>query len=314
MVLPGGPVGALAAHEARVSALLPPQYQRCLDSVSPTSMGSAALKYDQDARVAWDEIWTHFCDLALAGGPPHRGSLLEAPTADEVAAEPAGYQLVYEEILRGVRMTTGLVGAPAPDPGWVTVPCHGDDMAAWLLRAVMAENIFVRKAGAALLLPAGPWFRVAKEVKNVVVALAKTCHYWSDHLSATQRAAAAAAMGDPLQPSSRPEVLARAAEYAAAADAVARDLRAAIDLPTVAGPALGWVGVRLADEETAAWHVRAAIAEDVLARREGEWAYLPVPAPGDGVGPFQVVERVAHVHRLWQCRPGSCRSGGSPDV
>ena len=64
----------LAALDAKINALLPPQYQHCYTTVSPNSMGSAGLKYGPDGRVAWDEIWTTFCDLALAGGPPHRGN------------------------------------------------------------------------------------------------------------------------------------------------------------------------------------------------------------------------------------------------
>ena len=118
-----------------------------------------------------------------------------APTPDEVEGEPAGYQLVYEEIIRGIHLTTGLVGSLAPEPGWVTVQCHDETMAAWLLRAVMAENVFTRQSREMLWVPAGPRFRLVKEIKNVVVALAKTCHYWKDHLSATDRAAAASLFG-----------------------------------------------------------------------------------------------------------------------
>ncbi len=43
------------------------------EDVQPVSMGSAGLKFASDGRVAWDEMWGLFCDLALAGGPPHRG-------------------------------------------------------------------------------------------------------------------------------------------------------------------------------------------------------------------------------------------------
>ncbi len=81
-------VEELAALDAKVNALLPPRYQHCYTSVSPNSMGSAGLRYGPDGKVAWDEIWTTFCDLALAGGPPHRGKLLEPVSQAEVAAEP----------------------------------------------------------------------------------------------------------------------------------------------------------------------------------------------------------------------------------
>lgn len=302
----------LASLEAKVNALLPPQYQYCFDSVSPTSMGSAGLKFGPDSRVAWDEIWTSFCDLALAGGPPHRGSLLETPTPEEVQAEPAGYQLVTEEIVRGVRMTTGLAASPASEPGWVAVRCHDEDMAGWLLRAVTAENVFTRRRGDALHLPAGPQFRLAKETKNVIVALAKTCHYWSDHLSATERAAAGVTMTGAtlLEPACRAEALARADEYRGVADRMERAIEQATGLPAVPSRASGWVGVRFPDERTAAWFVRAAIAENVLARREEDVLHLPVPEPVRNEPHFEAVERLARLCRLWAAlRRSSARPG-----
>ncbi|MFO0844614.1 MAG: hypothetical protein U0797_19830 [Gemmataceae bacterium] len=302
---PAEGLAGLASLEAKVNALLPPRYQ-CFDAVSPTSMGSAGLKYGADARVAWDQIWTHFCDLALAGGPPHRGSLLEPPTPEEVEADPAGNQLVTEEVVRGVRMTTGLAAAPA-GPGWVAVRCRDEPTAAWLLRAVVAENVFARRRGLDLHLPAGPWFRLAKEVKNVIVALAKTCHYWDEHLSETERVTAAAAMeGDGaavlLEPASRPEVLARESEYGTVATEMARAAGAATGWPAAPGRAGGWVRLTLPDLTTAAWFVRAAIAENVLARREESVLYLPVPAPGQPGTEFEAVQRLARICRLWAGR------------
>lgn len=59
--------------------------------------------------------------------------------------------------------------------------------AAWLQLAITAENVSVRRRGSVLDLPAGPGFRVEKEIKNVVVALAKSHHYWDDHLADEQQ-------------------------------------------------------------------------------------------------------------------------------
>lgn len=300
------PVSAeLAALDAKVNALLPPRYQYCFDAVKPKSMGSASLKYGADSRVAWDQIWTHFCDLALAGGPPHRGTLLEVPTLDEVEAEPAGYQLVCDEITRGIRMTSGLVATTGPEPGWMTVECHSYEMAGWLLRAVMAENVFARRREKTIQVPAGPTFRLAKEVKNVVVALAKTCHYWNDHLSPEQQLQAKNQFADGttaklLEPISRPEALASLTTYH---DLTERLLHAFVDLlqlPVVKSPCLGWIGVRLRDERMAAWFVRSAIAENILARREQEVLFLPVTSPPeDQVPDCNVVERMVQLQRLW---------------
>ncbi|MFO1023067.1 MAG: CbiX/SirB N-terminal domain-containing protein [Planctomycetales bacterium] len=168
--------------EQRINALLPPEYKGRFQEVRPRSMGTAKLKYDSQGNVAWDEIWTSFCDLALAGGPPHRGMLLEGVTSEQALAEPEKYQQVVAEIERGIRMVTGLPTLPSKVPGWVGIRCHNEDMAVWLMRAIVVENVMVRREGDILYLPAGPHFRVEKEIKNVITSLAKTVHYWTAHL------------------------------------------------------------------------------------------------------------------------------------
>src|SRR5262249_51072933 len=80
-------------------------------------------------------------------------------------------------------MITGLaiVGGP---PGWIGVRCESEAMALWLLRAIVVENVMARREGAVLYLPAGPAFAVEGEIRNVVTALAKTHHYWTQHAAA----------------------------------------------------------------------------------------------------------------------------------
>src|ERR1700710_494676 len=90
--------GSIEALEARLKTILPEEYQECYDDVQPVSMGSAGLKYGTDGKVAWDQIWGSFCDLALAGGPPHKGTLLEAGTEGEIAAQFDRYDDVAEAI------------------------------------------------------------------------------------------------------------------------------------------------------------------------------------------------------------------------
>lgn len=103
-------------------ALLPPRY-RDGHAVSAAPMGAAPLAYDDAGRVAWDRLWGHddpehpFCDLALAGGPPHQGTLLAPATADVVNADPAGYACVRAELERGLRMVTGLNVTAEAAPG-----------------------------------------------------------------------------------------------------------------------------------------------------------------------------------------------------
>jgi sirohydrochlorin cobaltochelatase len=173
--------------ERRINALLPPEYQGRYEDVSPRSMGTADLKIGSDGKVAWDEIWTSFCDLALSGGPPHRGTLLEAVTPTEALAEPDKYQEVVAEIERGIRLVTALPLVASRTPGWVGVHCENEEMAIWLMRAIIVENIMVRREADVVYLPAGPKFTLKREIKNVITALAKTVHYWTAHLVARRR-------------------------------------------------------------------------------------------------------------------------------
>jgi len=91
---------------------------------------------------------------------------------------------VVMELLRGIHQTTGLKGIMSRTPGWIGVQCENEEMAIWLLRAIVVENVSARREGAVLFLPAGPNFRLEYEIKNVITALAKTHHYWSEHLAA----------------------------------------------------------------------------------------------------------------------------------
>ena len=165
--------------------LLPPRY-RDGKEVSPLPMSSAPVRYDVNGEVAWDEMWTGFCDLALAGGPSHRSTLLEPVTPMQAQADPAGYDRVVAEIERGLRLVTGLPTVRSQTPGWVGLQCENEEMALWLLRAIVVENVCIRREGAALFFPAGPNFRLDAEIKNVVTVVAKTNHYWQEHYFAAR--------------------------------------------------------------------------------------------------------------------------------
>lgn len=176
----GDAVAALAANQSLMN-LLPPRYQNQVPSAAP--MGAAGLKFDGDGNAAWNEIWTDFCDLALAGGPPHRGSLLEPGDPKLIAENPEGYENALQELERGIRMVTGLETVRSNMPGWIGLVCDSEEMALWLLRAIVVENISVRREDNVLYFPAGADFRLEKEIKNVVTVVAKTNHYWQEHLT-----------------------------------------------------------------------------------------------------------------------------------
>jgi sirohydrochlorin cobaltochelatase len=179
---------ALETLDTSLKTILPEEYQDSYEDLQPVPMGSAGLKYDADGQVAWNEIWASFCDLAMAGGPPHKGTLLEPGLRADIDAQPDRYAQVAAELCRGVTMVTGLPAAPAPAPGWIRVSCLTERMAAWLLRAIVMENVAARAEGMALDLPAAPDFRLEKEIKNVVTVIAKTCHYWMGHIAAAHGA------------------------------------------------------------------------------------------------------------------------------
>jgi len=295
------------ALNAEINAILPPQYQDCYNEVEPVSMGSAGLKFGLDGQVAWDEIWTHFCDLALAGGPPHRGSLLGPGSAEDVLAEPEFYSKVVEEIGRGIWLTTRLPVLLRIAPGWVGVCCPGEAMAAWLVRAITVENVMARHKQNILYLPAGPHFSLEKEIKNVVTAVAKTYHYWTAHMLPWQWEPAAARVsgtgeGTPLlEPATPGEARSAPSEYQSVVDEMERGIRQATGLPTAPSRSLGWVSVQCADEAAAVWLMRAMIVKYVLARREGMFLHLPAsPKFVAGNQTRTAVETFARACRLWE--------------
>lgn len=162
-------------------SFLPPRYQDPNRRVSAAPMGAAALVYNLDGSVAWDAMWTGYCELALAGGPPHRGTLLEPVPPEKIAAKPEAYERVVRELERGLTLVTGLRTRRGETPGWIGLECDSEAMALWLLRAIIVENVMARREEHILWFPAGPEFRLEREIKNVITVVAKTNHYWVEH-------------------------------------------------------------------------------------------------------------------------------------
>jgi sirohydrochlorin cobaltochelatase len=55
-------------------------------------------------------------------------------------------------------------------------------MACWLSEAIVQENVQTRWKEAVLFVPVGDDFTLKGEIKNVITAVAKTTHYWQEHL------------------------------------------------------------------------------------------------------------------------------------
>jgi hypothetical protein len=286
---------ALEDLDARLKTILPEEYQESYEDVQPLPMGSAGLKYDRDGKVAWNEIWQTFCDLAMAGGPPHKGTLLEAGRQEEIEAHPHRYAEVADEICRGVMMAAYLEAAPSPDPGWIRVTCLSEGMAGWLLRAIAMENVAARVDGVALDLPAAPHFRLEKEIKNVVTVIAKTSHYWLEHMPRSQQRAIASLFArlSAETPIVEP-ALVHAPEDAAR---MAAAIEAATALPPSTHRYPGWLGLECASVRRAVWMMRALVAGNVLSRREGTVLFVPVNPIADPGGEA-VVRALSRVHHL----------------
>lgn len=255
--------------DLRLRVLLPETYKDSYETLEPAPMGSAGLKYGPDGKVAWDKIWGSFCDLAMAGGPPHKGSLLEPGRAEAIEADPSAYADVVAEICRGITLASELPAQPSSVPGWVSVDCYSETMASWLLRAVVMENVSAKSQGRELRLPASPHFRLEKEVKNVITVLAKTTHYWMGHMSRAQKSAIA----DLFAKMSASSPLVEPADQN------------------------GWRNVACVSVKAAIWMMRGMVAHNVLARREGTTLFVPNNPSTDPNGVI-VARTVMIVHRL----------------
>lgn len=162
-----------------------------IDFVTPgvsktASMSSADFVYKDDGTPDWSVMWTGFCELALYGGPPHRGEDTALGLVTEGEAT-SGFDAV-REIRRGIYETTGLFAEPAGEPGWLAVTCHSRKMAAWLAASIILENVEAKFEDEVLYVPAHPSFTLKNQVKSVITVVAKTNHYWQAHIAAQQPA------------------------------------------------------------------------------------------------------------------------------
>jgi hypothetical protein len=282
---------SLETLEARLRILLPEDYQDSYETMEPKPMRSAGLKYGADGKVAWDEIWGSFCDLAMAGGPPHKGTLLEAGRPPDIEAQPEKYWEVVEEICRGVIMAADLDTRPSPTPGWVRVECYSQVMADWLLRAIVVENVAVRREGVTIDLPAAPHFRLDREIKNVVTVIAKTCHYWMGHMPRSQKESLADVFAAIAEESAL--VAPGEGDGARLAQAIERNAGLSVSSQRYAG----WLGVECPSVRAAVWMMRTLVVSNVLSRREGTTLFVPVNAGSDPDGDI-VSRSLTWIHRL----------------
>jgi sirohydrochlorin cobaltochelatase len=287
--------------EERLRIILPEDYHDSYeDEVQPVSMGSAGLRFDANGKVAWNEMWDTFCDLAMAGGPPHKGRLLEPASPAAVEAQPDRHATVVEEIARGIRMVTGLDAESGLTAGWVRVACESEAMAGWLLRAIVIENVAAQADGSDLELPASPDYRLEKEIKNVVTVMAKSCHYWQEHMLWTQQLAIGR-LFDTLADEAPLVVPDLSDDPHAPAARLVETIRRDTGLPRSTHRYRGWLGFDCPTVRAAVWMMRLVIASNVLSRREGTTLFVPVNETRDPGG-ARVASVLVLVHGLAQAR------------
>lgn len=145
-------------------------------------MAAAPLRFAADGTVSWGDMWESFCALPQVGGPSHRGvdDFLAAGEGGDMTS--VGYRFAVAEIGRGIAAVSGLE-ATAAAPGWLAVRCDSARMARWLAEAIVRENVAARAEGVRLLVPVGEDFRLPGEIKSVITVVAKTTHYWREHLA-----------------------------------------------------------------------------------------------------------------------------------
>jgi hypothetical protein len=297
---------ALQALESRIRAILPEEYQDSYEDVVPVSMGSAALKYGGDGKVAWHDTWDSFCDLAMAGGPPHKGKLLMAACQKEIDAEPERYRQVVVEICRGIEAVVFLAAKPSVVPGWVCVDCESAATAGWLARAIVMENVSARCEGTTLELPAGPEYRIEKEIKNVITSIAKTGHYWQDHTGPVQQRTIGELFSDITaeSPLIQPALIGH--DFKDSMDpqpghTLAKRIQEKTGMKPWDVPCDGWVGMVCPSVKAAIWMMRGLVVSNIFARREETVLYVPVNPTTDPSGDF-VAAAVSRVHGFARAR------------
>jgi hypothetical protein len=162
-------------------------------------------------------------------------------------------------------------------------------MAGWLVRAIVMENVSARCEGPLIDLPAGPDYRIEKEIKNVITVTAKTCHYWLEHMRQAQRRDIAnlfarMAVESPLIQPSLSDVDLRDGKRETLWGNMAETIRQATGFCRSEHQYAGWLGFDCGDVRGAIWMMRAMVVSNILSRREGTVLFVPLNPESDPNG------------------------------
>lgn len=208
--------------------------------------------------------------------PASPRKFLGPPNPSAISKDPEKSKAIASEIMRGIQLTTGMKASIDEHFNWVLLECESETMAAWMHRAIVAENVFADHLGNVVRLPSGPAFRIEKEIKNVIVCVAKTWHYWDGHMSESEKAKAGKVINDAplITPTLASTIEITAAVYAKAVIETVKTVGAALKFESKSAVEYGWVGFECPDEKSAAWFVRAIIACNILARRKMQYFFF----------------------------------------
>jgi sirohydrochlorin cobaltochelatase len=104
--------------------------------------------------------------------------LIEPPLPEEIAAAPAEARAAIDELREGLSQQLSLTTIESESPGWIGVECASEEMAIWLQRAVVVENILARRELEVVFLPVGMSDRAVQERPILVSALVKAAALW----------------------------------------------------------------------------------------------------------------------------------------
>ena len=250
-------------------------------------------------------MWGSFCDLAMAGGPLHKGALLGPGRESAIDGDFDRYDEGPKKLPRhpagpvcGLRRHRTRAGGA----------CHAGRCDG---RVAAARHRHGERRRPAAGRDARPARRAAvpprKEIQNVITVVAKTCHYWVGHVPRAQQQAIGelflrmddeAPLVEPALPAAAPAPRRRGA----LAGVIARGT----GLRRGGAATAGWLGVECGSVRAAVSMMRALVASNVLARREATMLCVPVnPATDPGAA------RGSHRHPRLPVRLGARRVVGT---
>ncbi len=186
--------GELFTIDATELPMLPPFWRRETVLRQLEERWQTALKDQSLVPQVWDEVAREIhapeeeaallrdlnAQIALLPptAPSAQEALLQPALPEAIAAASEAYRAVLAEIERGLQTVTGRPTVPSKAPGWVGVSCETEEMAVWLLRAVIVENVMVRREGSVLYLPAGPDYQ-AGDIRRLVGVVGRAARYFA---------------------------------------------------------------------------------------------------------------------------------------